>query len=72
MEGYSLPAQSVDHWYVRMPCSHLDFCLLNEEMTTDKALVQMFSSYETMGSSTAICSDRIGIVTVNRMTIVEV
>ena len=41
-------------------------------MTTDKALVQVFSSYETMGSSTAICSDRIGIVTVNRMTIVEV
>lgn len=50
----------------------LTFVYSMRKMTTDKALVQMFSSYETVGSSTAICSDTIGIVTVNRMTIVEV
>ena len=42
------------------------------KMMANKALVQRFSACETMDSSMTICSDRIGTVIVNQMTIVDV
>lgn len=40
-------------------------------MTEDGNLVRVLKSCETMGCATAICSDKTGTLTINKMTIVE-
>lgn len=52
----------------------IECCLLNrqQKMMIDNNLVRHLDACETMGNATAICSDKTGTLTTNRMTAVQV
>ncbi|MCO5550660.1 hypothetical protein L7F22_004149 [Adiantum nelumboides] len=49
----------------------LSLAFAMKKMMVDRALVRRLSSCETMGSATAICTDKTGTLTLNQMTVVR-
>ena len=47
-------------------------CVSAQKMMIDNNLVRHLDACETMGNATAICSDKTGTLTTNRMTVVQV
>jgi len=59
---------------VTLACRVVKFvCLFvcEQKMMHDNNLVRHLDACETMGNATAICSDKTGTLTTNRMTVVE-
>lgn len=52
-------------------CSHDLTGLFSQKMMKDNNLVRHLDACETMGNATAICSDKTGTLTMNRMTVVQ-
>lgn len=48
-----------------------NFAFALKKMMNDKALVRYLADCESMGSATTICSDKIGTLTTNHMTVVK-
>lgn len=58
-------------WWISAPAPQEAPLCLSQKMMKDNNLVRHLDACETMGNATAICSDKTGTLTTNRMTVVQ-